>query len=223
MIVKNLMEEKVITLAKSYFESKRMQTNTKLFADIVGYVLNRVPPQYVSSSRGFLHNASKEDIDQLSIDIQTIIDEGYDIIQRRDSDKLNDKVFEIKKSGYYVVYPIVIGNIFYADNFSRIESGTITLYRENEPMKSYDSNFPNPFILSAHSPGRFMFCLEPELVDNDKTFISYITLVSDIPSYGITKTNIILEMKGRYYQEYTMPLFDYREIDNIYIVKDDIK
>ena len=50
MYLVNLMEQKVSKLADSYFKEKNIPANTNMRMDIIAYTLNRVQPQYVTSS-----------------------------------------------------------------------------------------------------------------------------------------------------------------------------
>ena len=217
MIVKNLMESKVLQLSESYLKSLNKKSDTKLFSDIVAYTLNRVAPQYVSSSRGFLNKTFSNEGMQISADIHRIIDEAYQMVQRRDADKLDDTLPTITENGYYAIHPLIIGNIFYSSNFSRVENGTITAYKNGQIIKNYSSSFPNPFSLSPYTPGRYIFGFEPEVVEDDSVLISHITLVSSIDGFEKHSTNITLEIECRYYTKSMIPLFSHQDVDNIYI------
>ncbi len=220
MVIKNLMEDKVIQFAKDYLNDIGKEVDTKLFNDIVVYTLNRVQPQYISSGRGFLNRAFDSEDTQISIDVRRLIDEACSMIQRRDADQLDNKIPVIKKSGFYIVYPILVGNAFYGENFSRVENATVTAYSDSVIAKSYSSSFPNPFVVTKHSPGRFVFCFEPEAVKEADTFIQHITLVTEAAGYPTTTTNVILELEATFCNENSIPALTTKEIENVYIFND---
>ncbi len=220
MIVKNLMEDKVIKFAEDYLKVLGKEVDTKLFNDIVVYTLNRVQPQYISSGRGFLNRAFDKDDTQTSIDVRRLIDEACSMVQRREADQLDNKIPTIEKSGFYIIYPILIGNVFYGENFARVENATVTAYSESKIAKSYSTSFPNPFTVTKHSPGRFVFCFEPEAVKEADTFIQHITLVTEVPGYPATTTNVILELEATFCNENAIPSLTTKEIENVYIFND---
>lgn len=220
MVVKNLMEDKVIKFAEDYLKSIGKQVDTKLFNDIVVYTLNRVQPQYISSSRGFLNRAFDKDDLQTSIDIRRLIDEAFAMVQRRESDKLDNKVPVILESGFYIIHPIIVGNVFYGDNFARVDNAKVTAYRDSVIAKSYSSSFPNPFSITKHSPGRFVFCFEPEHVKERETFIEHITLITEVDGYATTTTDVILELEATYCNQNAIPALTTKEIENVYVFND---
>ncbi len=217
MVIKNLMEDKVIKFAEDYIKGIGKEIDTKLFNDIVVYALNRVQPQYISSSRGFLNRAFDKDDTQISIDVRRLIDEAFSMVQRREADQLDNKIPIIEKSGFYIIYPIVVGNVFYGNNFARVENATVTAYIDSTVVKSYSSSFPNPFTVTKHSPGRFVFCFEPEAVKELETFIQHITLVTEVPGYSTTTTNVILEIEATFCNQHAIPALTTKEIENVYI------
>ncbi len=220
MVIKNLMEDKVIKFAEDYLKSIGKQVDTKLFNDIIVYTLNRVQPQYISSGRGFLNRAFDNEDTQISIDIRRLIDEAFSMVQRRDSDQLDNKIPVIEASGFYIISPIIVGNVFFGDNFARVEKAKVTAYRDSVVAKSYSSSFPNPFNVTKHSPGRFVFCFEPEKVKERETFIQHITLVTEVEGYPTTTTNVILELEAVYCTQAMIPALTTKEIENVYIFND---
>ncbi len=220
MVVKNLMEDKVIKFAEDYLKGIGKQVDTKLFNDIIVYTLNRVQPQYISSSRGFLNRAFDKENLQTSIDIRRLIDEACTMVQRREADKLDHKIPVIEEAGFYIIHPIIVGNVFYGDNFARVDDAKVTAYRDSAVAKSYSSSFPNPFSVTKHSPGRFVFCFEPERVKERETFIQHITLVTEVTGYPATTTDVILELEATYCNQYAVPSLTTKEIENIYIFND---
>lgn len=219
MIVKNLMENKVEEIAKNFLKEKHLLTNTRLFSDIVAYTLNRIPPQYVSSARGILHKYADNEKIQISADIYSIIGEAFTVVQRRDSENFNEPIPTIAEDGFYIVYPVLTGNIFYANNFSRVMTGNIAAYSNDAIIPNYGSNFMNPFIINQYTPGRYIFSFLPKKVKDDSLQTVQITLKTNIDGMEEHLKNISIDVRGVFYVKNSLPVFRNEDVENIYIIK----
>ena len=87
MKIRNLMEDLVETkVNKLYDDLKKYNTvwltcdceNCRL--DAMAFVLNRIPPKYIISSRGITHTAADQNLTQIKADIDTLAMEGIRLV-----------------------------------------------------------------------------------------------------------------------------------------------
>lgn len=176
MIIKNAMEDivinAVIELYKDYDE-KLLKCGAYI-EDVVCYVLNRVPPKYITSGRGVLHfELEKEDNTQQLADIYSLINEARDIICKRRQDKTHlfeeddfffkDNVIHTKE--YYLNFPYFTGRIITSDkNISDDETSILLSIEINgkwQKAEMLSQNWQNPFIAGKHTYGYYTFWVNP--------------------------------------------------------------
>ena len=184
MIIKNAMEDivinAVIELYKDYDE-KLLKCGAYI-EDVVCYVLNRIPPKYITSVRGVLHfELEKEDNTQQLADIYTRINEARDVISNRRQDKehlyeeddffFKDNVIHTKE--YYLNFPYFTGRTITSEKSIANGETSILLSINNngkwEKAEMISQNWQNPFIASAHTYGYYTFWVKPILSANQKS------------------------------------------------------
>jgi competence protein ComFB len=141
----------------------------------VCYVLNRVPPKYITSGRGILHLELESEVNtQRIVDIYAIIKEALQIIssrRREDDDKklLEDDFFFseniIQTKDYYVNFPYFTGRVLKHDQSDLKEDVEVSLYIKTDKSfklaEMISLNWKNPFITNKNTYGYYTFWVNP--------------------------------------------------------------
>lgn len=173
MYIHNLMEDLVKHTVNELFETVRVNrdpdwcTCSQCKMDVVCYVLNRLKPEYVVSSRGIAYT----DHDygerlQLKADITSMAREGW---SRIDSAKRPNHAHEngeadseVKTSkGPMFNLPPIMGRVFNGLNFEPIYGATVSLFMGDELIRMIDSNWQNPYQIVKNTAGTFTFWPKP--------------------------------------------------------------
>ena len=95
MKLKNYQEDVVLRAIEIALEDSPDLLNDEVFVnDVAAYVLNRIPPRYVMSERGFLRmaleHADEENQDKSLanvIELMILVNQGLDLVRSRRSDE----------------------------------------------------------------------------------------------------------------------------------------
>jgi competence protein ComFB len=171
MDIKNLMEEAVLSAIDELFElentGKQLHWCTcgQCRLDTACYVLNRVKPEYIVSSRGLAY--SERDfmaIVQKRADIITFAREGWSRVAHRPRDtadhEASDLIMNLPEGPAFNI-PTIMGRVFNGLNFEPIARGEVRLYMEGAPAPMVDLNWQNPFVLAQATAGTFIFWVCP--------------------------------------------------------------
>lgn len=156
MPVTNLMKDIVVnTLDEVLKKEEEHDITVSNRDDIIAYVLNRVPPKYVTSERGLLHGIldAKYKIQQ-RVDILFLIYEAiYKILKRRDTTIKRD----IAGTDATHFLPHVVGQVLEESNLSIIPDVSVSLIigAKNAPM--VDSDWENPYKTNEATKGHYHF------------------------------------------------------------------
>ncbi|MEX2444707.1 MAG: late competence development ComFB family protein [Alkalispirochaeta sp.] len=166
MEIHNLMEELVSSTvaelcqddedgARSYCTTGQCRT------DAVCYVLNRVPPRYVSSGRGLAHlTADLRNDQQLMIDVVRLCHEGLHRVSavRRG---YYDDTSGSRIPGICFNFPTIKGRILDGSAFMPVSDIDVELRRHEAPVEMFDERWSNPYPISDRTPGTFTFWPAP--------------------------------------------------------------
>ena len=170
MELHNTVEDKVLPKVDEIFDTiaaegnpSKICTCSQCRIDTACYVLNRIKPFYVVSSRGAVR-ITKETLEhqQKEADITALIYEGlrtvyhnlrpnfsHDsaVVDHR-SDTLGKPVFNI---------PAITGRLFNGSNFEPVSGVNVSLVYNGKCVKMKDGNWQNPVKLDSHTEGCFSF------------------------------------------------------------------
>lgn len=157
MPVNNLMKDIVInTLDEVLKKEDQEHIPSASRDDIIAYVLNRVPPKYVTSERGFLYcilDAKYKVQDR--IDVLFLIYEAiYRILNRRDPANAA-KAMTVPESTAYL--PHIVGQVLEETTLSVIPGVEVTLMFGRTPADMVDADWQNPYQTSQATKGHFHF------------------------------------------------------------------
>ncbi len=163
--IHNVMEELATRVVDDVISSVKAKGTTDVCTtdlcrqDVICFVLNRVPPRYVSSARGIAHTSQALFSDQqLLVDLTTLAHEGLRRIStvRRyyySPDVLPHKVAE----GPIYPFPAIRGRVINGSTFAPVSDVAVSLYHHDELVAMMDPRWENPYIVSQDTYGTFCF------------------------------------------------------------------
>jgi competence protein ComFB len=163
MPVKNIMEDLVSsTIDEIIKEEKYFAGIDEYKQDISAYVLNRVPPRYITSERGILHGKLESRfLFQQKTDIILLIHEALDVIKnRRDAPTPSELANNVDTRD--VFFPHIIGEVLEETTFSIIPDVEVTLLFNNLPAKMIDLSWENPYKTGRGTLGYYHFWPDPD-------------------------------------------------------------
>ncbi len=183
MNLRNYMEDVVTDvldiLLKDRGENGHLSKQCKL--DIIAFSLNRLPPKYIVSERGFTHSYIEEiNNTNWKADIISVVNLGIDIISKRKRNYKNenisknenknqmDSVLKVKDDNVlYYNFPHLIGQVFDKDTFKPLNKVKITLYLNDKKAESSDHSWKNPYITNEATQGFYSFWPRSIKVNSD--------------------------------------------------------
>lgn len=165
-------------------------------ADMVCFVLNRIPPLYVVSGRGLAHTETREYTEraQRLADITTLVKQAYDVIERNRRQRSEVRA-EDDLTGPWFNFPSIIGRLFYGENFTPVSGVRVALYHNGELMRVLDPNWQNPYEMVPNTAGTFLFWPYPvraESAGQRRSFALEIRV--DAPGYDPLRYGFTLEL-----------------------------
>ncbi|NNM67771.1 MAG: late competence development ComFB family protein [Spirochaetales bacterium] len=166
MRVHNLVKDLVVQKVEEIFSSSDLASvppddpGTKM--DIICFVLNRIPPQYVVSGRGMAYSESQDyqqKIQRLA-DITRLVKEGLEMVRMNRRDRTNAP-FNESKEGRFFNFPSFIGRLFDGANFAPLHDLEVSLLHEGKLLRVIDPNWQNPYKLVTNTAGTYLFWPHP--------------------------------------------------------------
>jgi competence protein ComFB len=174
MEIHNLMEDEVFRRVNEICDEEEQRgssaycTSTACRLDAVCYVLNRIPPRYVTSGRGLAHVEQDISTDtQLAVDITKLAHEALKRIAavRRSYYDQDTSVPELK--GPCFNFPAITGRIFTGVSFEPVTDADVYLLEAGTPVEMYDPRWQNPYPLASHTYGTYSFWPRPVSARNE--------------------------------------------------------
>jgi len=171
MEIRNLLEETVLSEVDAMFADEDAEgksgfcTCSQCRLDVACYILNRVKPEYIVSSRGMAYSERDFMLTvQKRADILSLAREGWALVAHRPrisaEHGLKSRASALPE-GPAFNFPTVMGRVFNGLNFEPIAEGEIRLFIDGEDAPMADSNWQNPFVLSHNTAGTFIFWVCP--------------------------------------------------------------
>lgn len=166
MEIHNLMEELVHSTVEEVSREDqagpaRYCTSEECRTDVLCYVLNRVSPRYVSSGRGLAHlTAELRQDQQLKIDLVRLAHEGLhrvSVVRRTYYDGQSSQ----RPGGACFNFPTIKGRLLDGSRFMPIAEVNVELRRHGELVAMFDERWSNPYHISEHTPGTYIFWPAP--------------------------------------------------------------
>ncbi len=156
MPIHNVMKDMVTNILEEVLlRDSSLVVSARHREDIIAYVLNRMPPWYITSERGLLHASIRAGKDyQTRVDIIFMIYESInEIINRRES-AITVKTGPIRASS---ILPRIVGIVFDQSDFSVIPDVEVSLAIENSLAEMIDEGWQNPYRTVGAGMGYYHF------------------------------------------------------------------
>jgi competence protein ComFB len=171
MDIRNVMEDAVKVVVEELFEIEEKEkrlgycTCDQCKVDVACYVLNRVKPEYIVSSRGLAYS-EKEGLDKVQrrADVISLVKEGWGKVShapRPSSDHLGAHAADAEREGPSYNFPTIMGRVFDGRTFAPLGEGAVRLVADGAEVEMLDPNWQNPFVLAGATGGTFIFWPKP--------------------------------------------------------------
>ncbi len=183
MRLKNYQEDVVFRAIEIALEDQQDLLSDDAFVnDVAAYVLNRVPPRYVMSERGFLRLALEhtDEADQDRslanvIELMMLVNRGVDIVGSRRSAESHERAAVGGSSGpgpapglesglaaepgleYVHNYPQIIGRLVDAGTGEPVVEATVTMFIDGDRVPPAANGWQNPYVTREQTRGHFSF------------------------------------------------------------------
>lgn len=205
MRLKNYQEDVVLRAIEIALEDKPQLLEDRLYInDVAAYVLNRIPPKYIMSERGFLRLAAA-DLDAAGnnrsllniIELMIIVNRGLEVVgTRRRRVAEPEAGIPVEPTGDYVHnFPQILGRVVSGDGRHPVIGATVTLYIDGEPAKPADPGWENPYVTNDKTHGYFSFW--PAAFDSahEQTIVP-LRVTIEHPDFEVASLAKSIETKG---------------------------
>jgi competence protein ComFB len=173
MELKNYQEDVVLRAIEIALEDQHeLRSDRDFVNDVAAYVLNRVPPRYVMSERGFLRLAM-EHLDNDGpgeslanvIELMMLVNQGVEIVQGRRSPEAavapkpngSGELGPAAGAEYVHNYPQIIGRVVERESGDPVYGATVTMHLDGDLAPPAAGGWPNPYITREETRGHFSF------------------------------------------------------------------
>lgn len=177
MNVQNIMESIVENEVNKLYEEAKKENASWLSCDCshcrldtVCYVLNRIPPKYIVSSRGITHSFMDWNEHQVKADLDTIAMEGMKIVSSskrpfhsNDNVIVHEKIIE--KPAFN--FSTFVGSVIDGSTFEPIVDAKIILKCNGKVAEMIDKTWSNPYITYKGTKGNYSFWLKPDKAETE--------------------------------------------------------
>lgn len=166
-MIKNLILDEVLNTVDNFYNDNTLKGQVSDFnettkEDIIVYILNRIPPKYIASSRGYNYFSSEQNA-QDKIDLLALFFEAVSHISRRqESNTLPKEVSSEVKTWFN--FPQIYGCILSGDTLAKLPGAKVTLFINNELAISTGERFSNPYVTHKNTEGHY--CFWPDPIEN---------------------------------------------------------
>jgi len=205
MEIRNLMEDAVKAMVDELFESEKRDPRLgycvcdQCRLDVACYVLNRVKPEYIVSSRGLAYS-EREGLEKVQrrADVISLVKEGWGKVThapRPTSDHTGARPASGAVSGPVYNFPTLMGRVFDGRTFAPLGEGSVKLLMGGEEAQMVDPNWQNPFVLAGATGGTYIFWPRPvsaSTEDGSRSFVFEIGV--SVPGFDPLSHFIELEL-----------------------------
>lgn len=174
MRLKNYNEDLVLDTVKLVLKDRKDVKSTRSFVlDVAAYALNRIPPKYITSERGFTHafvgdwmgDETEEKLIDV-IELIAIVNRGIDLVagrrremagsRRKGSAEVATPTDRLELTYFYNI-PHIFGRIVDAEKGTPVTQADATLFLNDEVSVSAEPGWQNPYRTSEQTKGYFTF------------------------------------------------------------------
>jgi len=179
MDLKNYQEDLVLYVADRVLRDRPdVRPNQAMLRDVAAYTLNRLPPRYVQSERGFtrfaaeqwVENGNQEGLTGLMA-VLLLVNRAVDVVKsrRRPAPSVRAAPGSAKRQeglqpgAYWHNLPYIIGRLRDGGSGKPVLDALVEVRLNGQPAEPADAGWPNPLRTSAATKGFFSFLPRPVL------------------------------------------------------------
>jgi len=185
MRLKNYNEDLVLDTVKIVLKDRPdVRANRSFMLDVAAYVLNRTPPKYITSERGFTHEVLQAGADDETagqrlvniIELITHVNRAVDVVARRRRNGAPARVRARlsadsgengKQTTYFYNMPHIFGRIVDARDGKPVISAEATLWINDRIAAPAETGWLNPYLTNEQTGGYFSFWPRVETGESD--------------------------------------------------------
>ena len=210
MKLKNYQEDIVLRAIEIALEDQPdMWADTDFVNDVAAFVLNRVPPRYVMSERGFLRLALEHNDDAAAdesmanvIGMMMLVNRGVELVRSRRSGTngnvqrdLTSPQADSDELTLVHNYPQLIGRVVDARTGDPVYGATVALYMNGKLAPPENGGWYNPYVTREKTQGHFSFW--PRAVNDDEEELeSEVRIAVEHPDYARAQSVLTLQTSG---------------------------
>jgi competence protein ComFB len=186
MRLKNYNEDLVLDTVKIVLKDRTDIKPTRSFMlDVAAYALNRVPPKYITSERGFTRevvqagDGNGEDGARLLtvIELITLVNKAVEVVARRRRETVTARPRRPIGPGpledaplhltYFYNMPHIFGRVVDGGDRTPIIAAEATLWINEKLSVPADAGWRNPYLTNEQTKGYFSFWPQAEMGETD--------------------------------------------------------
>jgi hypothetical protein len=175
MRLKNYQEDIVLNAVTiAIEESSQLNSDDQFLNDVAAFVLNRIPPMYIMSHRGFERLASRHLVDEDgreydknetlidSVKLMLLVNQGIDVVNQRrvisgNGKKSAEALIGDFETGYIHNFPQFVGRILTKNSNEAVNGVKVTLFINGDIANPADPGWSNPSYTNIITGGYFSF------------------------------------------------------------------
>jgi len=218
MDIHNTNEDLVFESVQKIFDEIQRGGNPEQFCmcyqcriDTICYTLNRIPPNYIVSNRGFTRTYQEGIQQQQSeADINALIYKGLRLVNHNmrptaSHEETGNVVHKIIPPLFDI--PTIAGRIFHGVSFEPVVGVDVELYYNGELVQMRNSNWQNPYRIVSNTPSIFSFWPTPFIADVPEITKEFkFTLKVNSPDYEPLSHFFAISLTSKFHnpQSYTL-------------------
>jgi competence protein ComFB len=234
MKLKNYQEDVVLKAIEIALEDQKEFLEDDTFInDIAAYVLNRMPPKYIMSERGFTrlaeeHYVEAEDDENLVnvIELMILINKGIELVKKRRKSateynkKSKDKLFAVMNDEreYIHNFPQIVGKVTDKKTKQPLFHATITLKINDKISEPAEPGWINPYTTNPQTNGLYSFWPRAQKSGNKQEKFT-LKIIVEHKDYNTEVFEKKIETKGNLYIKESIATDAVISIPTIHMVK----
>jgi len=191
MRLKNYNEDLVLDTVKIVLKDRSDVHPTHAFIlDVAAYALNRIPPKYITSERGFTRQfmqggGNGDEGEQLIniIELITLVNRAVDVVARRRRDGQptgpeREEPAEVMdelpaRLTYFYNMPHIFGRVVDARSRAPVIAAEVTLWINDKLSVPAETGWRNPYLTHEQTKGYFSFWPQVEMGDSENMRVEF--------------------------------------------------
>ena len=171
----NYQEDLVLHIAEIVLQDRPdVELTHELLLDTAAYTLNRLPPRYIVSERGFTRLMADNMFDDENgaklgnlVELLFLINSAVDVVKKRRSSSVprdqmaGEKMEDDHIEPHWHNIPYLIGRVVDSDGKRPVPDIKITLLVDGEKIGQAGNGWTNPYTTSGAAQGFYSFLPEP--------------------------------------------------------------